>query len=179
MDIAIPKGNEEEMLQMAKKLGNTSLRFLYPAVSIAQKEKLNGREVGIISDNPNEIHRAKQQGIFAATSSNEMRVLESSPDMLFGVEDIEHKDSLHFRKSGLNQVLCALMAKNGISYGISFSMVLHSSNRGRALLMGRIAQNVRLTRKFKIPVQIYSFAKEPYSLRARKDLDAVLRTFSR
>ena len=178
MDIAIPEGNEEEMMQMAKKLGITTLRFLYPAVSIAQKEKIRGRDVGVITDNPNEIRKAKQHGIFVACQSNEVAALESSPDVIFGVEGLMHKDSLHFRQSGLNQVLCALMAKKGISYGISFSMILHSSSRGRALLLGRIAQNIRLARKFKIPVQIHSFAKDVYDLRSAKDLDVVLRTLS-
>ena len=178
MDIAIPEGNEEEMIEMAKKLGTASLRFLYPVVSIAQKEKIRGRDVGVITDNPNEIRKAKQQGIFVACQSNEVAVLESSPDVIFGVEGLMHKDSLHFRQSGLNQVLCALMAKKGISYGISFSMILNASGKHRAQILGRVQQNIDLAKKFKVPMKCYSFAKEPFGLRSERDLDSFLRSIS-
>ena len=39
MDIAIPDGNEEEFLAVAKHLGITKLRFLYASVSIAAQKK--------------------------------------------------------------------------------------------------------------------------------------------
>jgi hypothetical protein len=174
MDIAIPEGNENELLSMAKKLGTTELRFLYPAVSIAQKSKQNGWQVGIITDSPNEIRKAKQQGVFVASWNNEVAVLEASPDLLFGIETLDHKDSLHYRNSGLNQVLCALMNRKKIAYGLSFSMLLHSSGRHRAALLGRIRQNIMLCKKFKVPISIYSFAKGPYELRSRKDLESFL-----
>jgi hypothetical protein len=174
MDIAIPEGNEEELLSMAKRLGITELMLLYPAVSIAQKNKQNGWQSGVITDSPNEIRKAKQQGVFVASRNNEIAVLEASPDFIFGIETLEHKDSLHYRKSGLNQVLCALMERKNVAYGVSFSLLLHASGRQRGAILGRARQNVALCRKFKVKTGIYSFAKDPYDLRSRKDLDAFL-----
>jgi ribonuclease P/MRP protein subunit RPP1 len=80
------------------------------------------------------------------------------------------KDHLHSRNSGLNDVLCKLAKKNGIAIGFSFSDVLNSHGPERALMLGRMMQNVSFCRKFKVPMVLGSFAFDKSDMRPPKDL---------
>jgi|TARA_B100002003_G_C13904225_1_gene440384 RNase P/RNase MRP subunit p30 len=90
-------------------------------------------------------------------------------DIIIGLEKLEDKDSLHHRNSGLNQVLCNLAKKNKISVGFNFNDVLNSKEQGK--LIGRMMQNAKLCKKYKVNVVLGSFAKDKYDLRLRKDLE--------
>jgi len=80
------------------------------------------------------------------------------------------KDSLHYRNSGLNHILCNIAKRNNIQIGFSFNEVLNSNNRG--LILGRMMQNVRLCRKFKVKMLIASFARNEHELRSHDTLKA-------
>ncbi len=79
------------------------------------------------------------------------------------------RDSLHFRASGLDHVICNLMRKNNVSLGIS----LVSIENG--LMLGRLKQNIKLCRKYKVNMKFFSFAKNKYEMRAREDMISFLR----
>ena len=89
-------------------------------------------------------------------------------DIFLSPEKIRIKDFMHSRDSGLNQVLCELARKNGIAIGFNFNDVLKSKNR--SLILGKMMQNVRLCRKYKVKMVILSGAKNRYELKAAKDL---------
>lgn len=91
-----------------------------------------------------------------------------SIDIILGMEDAEKKDSLHERKSGLNDVICKLAKKKNIAIGFSFTKVLHSNNR--SLLMGRMAQNAELCRKYKVKTILASFAETKWDVRSYNEL---------
>lgn len=82
-------------------------------------------------------------------------------------KDIE-KDNLNSRNSGLNQVLCKLSNKNNIAIGFSFNEIIHSKNISNTL--GRMMQNVRLCRKYKVKMIFASFANNKYEMRGAHDL---------
>src|SRR3989338_6580410 len=71
------------------------------------------------------------------------------------------KDFMHQRNSGLNHVLCALAKENNVAIGFSFSSILHAEKR--AVLLGRIMQNILLCRKYKIPMESYTCDREECS----------------
>jgi len=79
------------------------------------------------------------------------------------------KDDLHYRSSGLDQVLCKLMNKNNISLGISLDAI------NNYVEIGRIMQNIVLCRKYKVKVLFFTFAKTKYELLSRKDVEGLLR----
>jgi len=54
--------------------------------------------------------------------------------------------------------------------GFSFSSVLNSDKKSK--IMGRMMQNIRLCRKYKVKTYLGSFAHSPSELRARHDLKA-------
>ena len=176
MDIAIPDNNEAEFFSVAKRLGTSELRFLYPSASLAAQKKHEHPDwnVGVLSSQPNEIRKAKHRELFSATSSNEIAILESSPDIIFGVERIPPKDGLHARHSGLNHVLCALMARKGTALGLSFNLLLNAPPPTRQVLIGRMRQNALLARKNKLTALPLSCAHSPFELRSREDLQAWL-----
>ncbi|MFH1332355.1 MAG: RNase P subunit p30 family protein [archaeon] len=80
------------------------------------------------------------------------------------------RDYLHSRNSGLNDVLCKLAKKNNVAVGFSFSDVLNARSFERALILGRMMQNVALCRKFKVPMVLGSFAFDNLEMRPPKDL---------
>ncbi len=91
-------------------------------------------------------------------------------DIVIGLENINEKDNLHYRKSGLDQVLCSMANKNKISIGFSFSDVLYAKDRGK--IIGRMMQNAMLCKKYKVNMVVASFAKDRYGMRLRNDLEA-------
>lgn len=127
----------------------------------------------------NEIIYYKNLNIVKATSSEEKNrkiVSDSKVDIAYGFEDAAKKDSLNFRNSGLNQVLLKLAYQNKTAIGFDFGMLLNCrDNFERALLIGRIKQNVKFCRKYKVKMVIASFAKSRYEMRDAKDLLAFAR----
>ena len=75
------------------------------------------------------------------------------------------QDYIHYRNSGLNQVLCKIAKTNGKIIIINFRDVLFKKEQEKAVLLGRIAQNVVLCRKYKVKVRIGSFASKKEELR--------------
>lgn len=91
-------------------------------------------------------------------------------DILLSPENGIKEDSLHQRNSGLNHILCNLAKKNNIAIAFNFNDVLKSHNIERAKILGRMMQNVRLCRKYKVKMILASFAKDKYEMRSQRDL---------
>ena len=89
-------------------------------------------------------------------------------DILIGSELSNDKDFIHFRKSGLNQVLCKLAKKNDIAIGFSFSDLINYDKR--EVLLGRMMQNVFLCRKYKLKTVLGSFANKDIEIKNKSEL---------
>jgi len=125
---------------------------------------------GILADF-NEISQAKKYRSLVLVKNSEKNrdVLEKSKaDVLFDLERQSKNDFLHHRASGLNHILCNLANKNKIIIGFSFNSILNSKNM--AQILGRISQNIKLCRKYKVKMSIASFAKNAYEMRSTHDL---------
>ena len=94
-------------------------------------------------------------------------------DILASPEKNRKEDFLHHRNSGLNQVLCKLMEENKITYGINLSLIIN--NKNLKAFIGRISQNIKLCRKYKIRMMLASFAKDKFEMRNPKDALALLK----
>lgn len=101
---------------------------------------------------------------------NRRTVENKQVDMLVAPERAGKKDRLNQRDSGLNDVLCKLAKENDVAIGFSFSDVLNS--KYRAILIGRMMQNVRLCRKYKVCMVLASFAHNPWDMRYAADIFA-------
>lgn len=169
-DVVFPDGNEEEFIEMAKKLGYGGLFFIYPIEKLKKNESITkgiNIKKGSISDIKN-FQKAKRLTGFVIVkgSKNDRHVLEKlKPSILFDLESGFQKDFMHHRASGLNQVLCKIAEKNKVAIGFSIS--------SDSKILGRIRQNIRLCRKYKVKTIIASFAKDPYEMRPPHDLIAM------
>ena len=99
------------------------------------------------------------------------KILENkNVDILLNPEKATYKDSLHHRNSGLDQVLCSIANRNGIAIGFSFNEILNAKSRYKTL--GRMMQNIRLCRKYKVNIVFATFAKNKWELRSKSDLES-------
>ena len=99
----------------------------------------------------------------------------TSVDIMFDFELLHAKDHLHYRRSGLNQVLCKIAHDNEKMIAFSFRSLLNSKNK--ALLLGRVMQNIRFCRKYKVKTLLASFAKNEFEV--RNDLVALERVLTK
>ncbi|MBS3172142.1 hypothetical protein J4438_01000 [Candidatus Woesearchaeota archaeon] len=125
----------------------------------------------------NEIQKNKGLVIINGGDENINRaaVENKSVDILLNPERNNQKDSLFFRRSGLNHVLCELARKNDVAIGFNFSNILNSEGRERAKILGRMRQNYKLCKKYRVKMVFSSFAKKKYELRSSD----CLKTFER
>lgn len=172
-DIVFPNKNETDFIEMAVRLGFSGLVFVYK-----DKEDFFAGDSPIHTMNAllvdaNKILKARSAKVLAFCETADARsALEHGADVVFGIEASEFEDKTHYRVSGLNQVLCKIAAENKSSIGFSFEKVLSCFGPRRAKLLGRMMQNIALCRKFKAPMRIGSFAKDPFGMRSPTDLAA-------
>ena len=179
MDIVFPQDNEEEFAEVAEKLGYDELLFVYKTEIPKLNLKLKARiKTGLLAL-PKEIDKARKKAekvVVQSSLEDDRWVLEKSKaDIVFGFEESQRKDYMHHRGSGLNQVLCKIAAQKGKAIGFSFSSVLNADRITRARIIGRMQQNAKFCKKYKVKAILASFAKSPYGMRAPKDLDAFRR----
>src|SRR3989344_546137 len=111
--------------------------------------------------------------IFYAESAEMLRFVleETAVDIIMVLEGISQKDSLHYLRSGLDQVICQIAAEKGKIIAFSFNEILHSRDRGR--LLGRMAFNLSLCQKYNVSILFSSFSTHLKELRSAQDLQAL------
>ncbi len=169
MDNILLLGKSSELLHLGTQLGFSRTLFLEDTTLLT-------------AEKPKEIlyraHPARQQKklvIFRPSSEEALRfALEKSPvHMVLGVEQIHPHDSLHYPRSGLNQVLCRLAAARGITVGFSFAEILQCNHRAR--LLTRMMFNIKLCHKYKVKMFFSNFSSQREEMRSAEDLFAFWR----
>lgn len=93
-----------------------------------------------------------------------------------GVYDLEvhgGREFMHHRNSGLNQVLCKIACDKKKIIIFDIGSLLSSSGQKRALIIGRMRQNVRLCRKYKVTMALASFAHDEFGLRRPQEMVSI------
>ncbi len=117
--------------------------------------------------------KAAKQGkilLYKATTEELLRfALEKAPiHAVWGTEQLHEKDSVHYVRSGLDQVLCKLAAENKKTIAFSFHDILNSTDRPQ--LLARIIFNINVCKKYKVKMFFSSFAEDKWGLRSAHDL---------
>lgn len=177
LDIVVPRNNEIQLIRMAEVLGYDELILLYDFerdISSFQKETRIRLKQAIIINNTKQKLSSKNINILQSNQNNRF-FLDSKK--IFGIYNLENqkKEYLHFRNSGLNQVFCEILRKNDVKLILNFNLILNSSIQKRYEVMGRMAQNIRFSRKFKYDVIICSFARNSDEMRSQNDLKGFFR----
>lgn len=89
-------------------------------------------------------------------------------DFIYGLEVISQKDTFHQRASGLNQVYCKLAVRNKIAVAFNLRDIFYAKDK--YVVLGRVMQNIRLCRKYKVKMMIISLAEDEYGMRNPMDL---------
>jgi len=187
IDLVLAKSNEKEFIEIAERLSIEGIYFVYNFKNkndfFQNQEKINKLQektklrlfTGLIADSKN-IIKAKKLAklvIYKSTGNDRHAIEKSKANVIFDLGTIATKDSMHHRNSGLNHVLCKLANKNNVIIGFSFSSILNIEGIIRSQILGRMIQNIRLCRKYKVKTIIASFAEKPYELRSCSDLKSV------
>ena len=117
-----------------------------------------------------EVKNLKDFRIVVAEEENAIRKAaeDKNTDILLVQDSGRARDKVSSRDSGLNQVICKLAYDNKIAIGFSFSEVLNSKEKHK--IIGRMMQNIRLCRKYKVKMILASFANNKWEMRAPRDL---------
>ena len=169
----------------AKALGFDRVYFIKEVSAVADIKKDGDYDGILIKTNAVEIMRR-----VIDKASNFCKII-----LVLGVNDsinraaLEHKktyglvspeferdfDYTHYRNSGLNQVLCKIARDNGKKVMINFEDLLMKDKKERAILFGRIIQNIGLCRKYKASLKIGNFSSGAHEMRSASELGAFCR----
>lgn len=177
IDVVIPSKNELEFLEIAEKLNYSKICFLYAFKEKEIKKRLQKFKKSKIEifygslAKPENLQNINSNLIVVRSSEKNRHVLEKTKtDLLFDLENHRERDFMHSRNSSLNQVMCKIAKKKDMMIGFSFSSILNSNEMLRTQILGRMKQNIRLCRKYKVKMVFASFTSKPYEMRSYHDL---------
>ncbi|HLC98245.1 MAG TPA: hypothetical protein VJC21_05710 [Candidatus Nanoarchaeia archaeon] len=168
-DVVLLEKNEA-IEQLAQSLGFSKVFFLGQDFVHPSGEK----KIALLQD----MKKAQQRKLLSVYKSSDPEtlrfVLEKTPvDMVYGLEQLYERDSFHYPKSGLDHILCKIAAERGKTIAFSFSELLNA--REKAVLLRRMAFNIRLCTKYKVKMFFGSFTQRKEEMRSRKDLETFFR----
>lgn len=102
-------------------------------------------------------HKEKPILVKAQNLEYNRKILEYGKfDVLVSIEQSEGiaKDTPRNLNSGFNEVLAKIAAKNKVALGIDLEKLRKKQPKEKAILLSRIAQNIRLCRKAKCEIKI-------------------------
>lgn len=148
IDIVLINKDKEGILEFSKNLGFYDIYFLeekdiYQSVNKIKKENL------VIFDGDDESNR---------------KALESGKINILLNPGFESKDTLKNINSGLNQVLCKIANKKNVAIAFSLDKIKEQK------VIKKIIQNIKLCRKYKVKILLFTFAKNKYEMRHANDL---------
>ncbi len=88
---------------------------------------------------------------------------KGKPQVILGAEKIHYKDSLHYLRSGLDQITCKIAKKKDKTIGFSFETLRKTKNpKKQASLLTRMQQNMRLCKKYGVNTKIFHINKNAH-----------------
>jgi RNase P/RNase MRP subunit p30 len=97
-------------------------------------------------------------------------------DLIVNPELTGSRDLLDQWSSGLDHVMASFMAERGIGYCVNTANILDAAGVKRARLLGRIMQNLRLARKYRVNIVFATGARDKWSIRSPSDLAQLAKT---
>lgn len=183
-DFVVPKNNEDVFCSIAKKLGYSGIFFCYSFEEFSKRGKEIDKGIGVLKDKfeldifsyvlcerEKNIEKAKKLNknvLFLSNKECDVRnlVQKFKPCVITNLEFQNH-DFMHHR-AGINQVIAISMRENNVSYGISLNLIF--SSKYKAEIIGRMKQNVRLAKKYSVPIKFFTLSKDPYKMKGPLDI---------
>lgn len=176
IDICFPKNNEQEFIKIAERLGTKIILFVYDDANKFYKKEENIKIFNALMTSSKNVDKSRNKADLVLVKSDGINdrfgFEKTKPDLIFCLEETQKKDFMHQRASGLNHIHARLANKNQIIIGFSFNSLLNKEGIERSRIIGRMMQNIKLCRKFKVKTCIASFAQHPFELRSLHDLQS-------
>ncbi len=165
MDNLLLMKKDEEVEKLSKELGFTRTLFLDEDLIVVESKS---KKEAI-----NKIKSARRKGkliLFRAEDEELLRFAleKTQADIVFGIENINPKDSVHFVRGGMDQIVCRIAAEKGKIIAFSFRDILLAANRPK--LLARMRFNIKLCSKYKVKILFSNFSKEKMEMRAVSEL---------
>ncbi|MCL6500620.1 MAG: hypothetical protein K6T16_01140 [Candidatus Pacearchaeota archaeon] len=174
---------DEKLIELYKPLGFDKVLFVKEISKVASVKECKGGEIYdailIKTVNVDMLRRmvdkaANYYSLILVQGTNDKinrAALENKKvKALVSPEYNREKDSLHYRNSGLNQVLCKIARDNKKVIIEDFRDILLNKNEKRAILLGRIMQNTKLCERYNVRFRLGNFATKPEEARSFFDL---------
>jgi len=160
----------KELEQLTKQLGFSETLFLDDVTIIEAKTK---------KELLKKLQKTNKFTIFKPIDEDLLRfALEKTKvKLIYGMESINPKDSVHYVRGGLDQITCKIAKDKKKIIGFSFSEVLNAKNQHK--LLARIKANLKLCKKYKVDTIFTNFSKKEEEIRSKKDLTAFLRMLNK
>ena len=159
----------KEILELSEKLGFSKTLFLDKDFFLVEGK--NRKQVA------KEIRERKKRKLMVVVKPANEEILrfvleKTEADMVFGQELVNPEDSMHFRRGGLDQVICKIAANRKKIVGFSFREILDSEGKERSKLIGRMMFNVKLCKKYGVRVFLGNFSEDRWEMRGKHELKA-------
>lgn len=170
MDNILLMKESKELLDLSKELGFSKTLFLDKDFVLIKGE--SKKEI------LKSIREGKKKGLLVVVRVSSEEILRfilerTEADIVFGQELINLKDSVHFRRGGLDQITCKIAAKREKIIGFSFREILESKDRSK--LLARMMFNVKLCKKYGVKMLLGNFSEGKWELRGKYELKALER----
>lgn len=168
--LLLRKSREAE--ELSKELGFDRTYFLDDDFILLEENEGNGFSKKVLLRKISSAKKKGKQVLVRVSREDILRfVLEkTAADMVLGAEGIHPHDSVHFLRSGLDQVLCKIAHDRRKIIAFSFSVILQAGNRGK--LLARMKANVKLCRKYNVKILLSNFSRDLAEMRSVRELRA-------
>ena len=123
-----------------------------------------------------QINKAKKKGLLVVAKVNDEKVLrflleKTAVDIVYGMESIHRKDSPHYPRSGVDQVIAKIAHEREKILAFSFSNILNcKSDIERAKYFGRIKYISKFCNKYNVETYFGNFSLKKEEMRSVEDL---------
>lgn len=177
VDFVFPNGDEQSYIKIAERLGYTSLVLCYKQpvkIDSLQKKTDIKLYIAILANGNSAMKLRNKADLLIASDADARHLIEKTPvKLVFELESSNRKDFIHQRNSGLNHIIARIASEKSKIIGFSFRSLLDARGMLRAQLIGRMTQNIKICRKYKVKMALASFADNPYKMRSPHDLKAL------
>ncbi|MDY6964386.1 MAG: RNase P subunit p30 family protein [Halobacteriota archaeon] len=175
--------SQAELCEVSKRYGYSGIAFTNHSdffggrmeMNVWNFEVYNGVEiVSSVSKLKDEIRRFRPKVTVLSVHGgderiNRMAVEDRRVDILCHPEEVDGP--------GLNHVLARSATKNGVAIEFNIGEIIHNRGRSRSRILSFMAKNLKLARKYDVPMVLTSSANSIYDLRAPREMMALASLF--
>lgn len=185
IDVVFPRGNEEHLATMARRLGVTHLIMCYSLKDPLLKSRAGevakladpasglSTEFAVLVTNQQDVSRARSMTASVIGLAKPELFEDKRVSHIIDMESGRRDDFIHHRNSGLNQVFVANAIAGDKTLLVDAKQLLFG-DQPRAVVLGRMRQNNTMYRKYSPRVVVVSGASEPLEMRPWRDLQNLL-----